>query len=230
MIVTLADFAIADGVNRLAKVVGQDSLTMQQQTQVSQPVRATWPQMFPSRATRLIQLSYTVTWPPCSSYAAALLESRQVPVLCPRGGALVEYHDGQEISFEQAIVDSIAVVRMGVTNQFTFALRAKNPTPLTISPLARMDARYIANLSSITDLTGGDSVTDLDGQVTVDVEVGFTAFLLVSIGGVVQPKHFRLVADPAPGVTTTNTDPTAGALVVLPIDYDEVTNAKIWVE
>lgn len=230
MIVTLDGFYLADGVTRLAKIVGQDTLTMSQQTQTAQPARALWPDMFPSRATRLIQLSYTVTWPACSTYAAALQQSRQVPVLCPRGGELIEYHDGVEISYEQAVIDSIAVQRVGVTNQFTFSLRAKNPTTQTISPLARMDARYIANLPLVTSLTGGDPETDLDGQVTVDVEVGFTVFLMVTISGVVQPKHFRLVTDPAPGVTTTNTDPTAGALVILPADYDAVTNAKIWVE
>jgi hypothetical protein len=105
----------------------------------------------------------------------------------------------------------------------TFNLPEDDP-PAQIPP-AQMDARYVANLHTITGLTGG-TATDLDGYTTTDVAAGFTAFILPTIGGVVQPKTFRLIA----GTTAENTDPTAGLLVVRPDDYHASTNAKVWVE
>jgi len=118
---------------------------------------------------------------------------------------------------------------MGVTNQFHFNFLATNPSTQTLSPLAQMDSRSVANLSAITGLAGGGS-TKLDGCLTADVGVGFLVFVTVSISSVWQSKFMRLITDPAPGVTTNNVDPNAGPLIVLPGDYDSSTNAKIWKE
>jgi hypothetical protein len=114
----------------------------------------------------------------------------------------------------------------GVQNRFPLQFLAGAPSALTtLSTLAQMDARYVANLHTITGLTGG-TATDLDGYATTDVAAGFTALILPTIGGIVQPKTFRLIA----ATTAENTDPTAGLLVVRPDDYHATTNAKVWVE
>lgn len=225
MIVTLDTFEIANGYDRTAQVLGEDSFTLTQDTQTETMLRGEWPVFFHSRAARTIPLRYQVAFPPCASIAAALLEARQIPLTCPRGGELIEQHGATAITFSDARVTSIEVVRRGLSNQFTFALEAINPSSGELSTLALMDSRYVANLNSITGLTGG-TATDLDGQTTTDVSVGFTCFITPTIGGLVVPKHMRLVA----GTTAENADPLAGPLVIRPDDYHASTNAKVWVE
>lgn len=96
---------------------------------------------------------------------------------------------------------------------------------IALSPLAQFDPQYVASLPDYTSLTGG-TATDLDSLVTVDVDVGLTVFVSVSVGGSIRGVHFRLVA----GTDAENTDPDAGPLVVRPDDYNGATNAKVWVE
>jgi len=229
MIIKLDDFEIANGDDRTLRVLGEESVTLQQRTQVETPSRAAWPVAFPDRAMRSIPLSYDVTFPPCASLEAALLQSRTIATTCPKGGILTEQHGSQLISYAAAWITSIQVKRMGVTNQFTFSLEATDPDTQTLSPLAMLNPSYVANLPLITALTGGGA-TDLDGQITADVEIGFCAFITPTLAGLAQPKHMRLIADPDPGVTVGNADPAAGTLIVIPADYDESTNAKIWTE
>lgn len=128
MKVTLEDFEIANGYDRTLQVLGEESLSMKQQTQTAPPMRASWSVAYPSRANRSIDLSYTVTFPPCDSLEAALMESRMIPASSPNGGTLVEYHSGVRITYEKAWIVDVQVQRLGVTNRFTFSLSAINPT------------------------------------------------------------------------------------------------------
>jgi len=225
MIVTLDTFEISNGVDRTLRVLGNDTFTLTQQTDEELLLRDGWPTFFPDRASRLIPLSYEVTFPACVSLAAALQQARQIPVLCPKGGTLTEEWGATLITYEAAKVDSITARRLGVTNVFTFNLSAVNPeASVALSPLAKLSMSYIANLPLIVSLTGGGS-TSLNGQVTADVAVGLTAFITPTIGGLVVPKHFRLIA----ASTAENTDPAAGLLVVRPLDYDS-GDPKVWVE
>lgn len=233
MMITLhageVDFAIANGDDRIHQVLSDESITMQQQTQVVVLTQDDAPTAFPEHAVRSLPLSYSVSYPPCATLAEALLQSRSVPAACPKGGVLVEQHGATQVTYAQAWVTSIRVERMGVSNRFIFSLVATRPDTAIPSPLALMDSRYVANLSALTGLTGGGA-TNLDGQVTADVAIGFTAFITPSLAGFAQAKHMRLIADPDPGVTVGNDDPAAGTLIVIPLDYDEETNAKIWTE
>lgn len=226
MLVTLDTFAIANGTDRALQVLGEESFGLRQTTQTAVRARGEWLTGFYSRASRSIRRSYVVQFPPCASLQEAFEESLTIPLTCPRGGLLTEQVGAFEVTYADAWIDGeITVQRRGVSNLFTFPLTAINPSTATLSTLAQMDKRYIANLNTITGLTGG-TATDLDGLVTTDVAVGFTAFVLATNGGVTQPKHFRLIA----GTTAENTDPTAGLLVVRPDDYHAVSNAKVWVE
>jgi hypothetical protein len=231
VIVTLTNgattYEIANGTTRLYQTLGSESFALQQQTQTETRARASWITGFHSRAARSLQLRYTVTFPQCSSLAAAVLESRQVPVLCPKGGVLVEQEGSTSNTFSDAWIEGgISVDRVGVRNTFTFNFTAIDPSFAALSPLAQMDARYVANLSAITGLTGGGD-TKLDGLTTTDVTVGFTAFLpALLISSVAVAKMFQLVT----GTDAENADPTAGTLIIRPDDYHASTNAKVWKE
>ena len=230
MNVTLGEFVIANGEDRTLQVVGEETLELQQQTQVVTPSRGAWHVAFPERAARSILLSYLVTFPPCDSLEAALWQSRQIPVSCPKGGVLIEQQGTHIITYAAAWQSGpISAKRTGVTNQFHFQFEATNPSTAALSTLAMLNPAYTANLYYITGLTGGGG-TNLDGLTTTDVTVGFLADLTLSIAGVIRPLKMRLITDPNPGVTATNTDPAADALIVLPVDYNASTNAKIWTE
>lgn len=225
MIVTLAGFEIANGIDRTLRVLGNDSFSLTQTTDEELLLRDGWPTFFTARASRVIPLTYEVTFPACDSLAAALLQARQIPATCPKGGTLTEQLGATLITYASAKVESIRAERRGVSNQFTFQLSATDPDTAALSPLAQMNSTYVANLSAITGLTGGGA-TKLDGYVTTDVPVGFTAVILPDVGGVIVSRTFRLIA----GTTAENTDPSAGALVVRPDDYNASTNAKVWVQ
>lgn len=128
MNITLGTFEIANGDDRTAQVLSEETVTMQQRTQVEVPSRAAWAVAFPERASRTIPLTYQVTCPPCETYEDALLQSRSLPASCPAGGVLVEYHNGVRITYASAWVNDIQARRTGVSNAFTFGLLATNPT------------------------------------------------------------------------------------------------------
>lgn len=128
MTVNLPDFAIANGEDRTLQVLSEESLALQQQTQSTVPFRSPWARGFPDRAQRSIALSYKVTFPPCDTLEDALMQSRLIPVQCPKGGVLVEYHAGVRITYSQSWVNAVNVERMGVTNRFSYDLTAVNPT------------------------------------------------------------------------------------------------------
>jgi len=225
-VVLASTFTIADDISSFAKILGDDAFALRQETQTVSRARAEWLTAFHSRAVRSVKRTYVSQFPPCSTEEAAFEQALSIPVQCPRGGTLVETFGATSITYSDAWIDGeITVKRNALSNIFTFPLIGINPTTATLSTLAQMDSRYVANLPLITGLTGGGS-TKLDGQTTTDVAVGFTALVLVTINSVSQPKHFRLIA----GTTAENTDPTAGVLVVRPDDYHASTNAKIWVE
>lgn len=216
-------YAIADGTERIYRCAGDLSASMRQSTQVSAPMRSDWPVAFPDRAQRTLSFDIPVTFPACASYEEAAMQALDVPVQCPRGGVLTGLHGTSQRVYAQAWVDAISAKNMGVTNHFTFSITAVNPTEATLSPLALMDARYVANLPAITGLTGG-TASDLDGLITVDVAAGFQTDVFAAIGALNQKATFRLYA----GTDATNTDPDAGPVIVRPVDYHASTNAKVW--
>lgn len=221
-------FVIANGVSRTAKILNEEGFTLEQNTQTTVRARGEWTVGFPDRASRSIPRRYTVVHPPCASLAAAIAEAVNIPATCPKGGTLVEVYGATTITFAQAWLKNISVTRRGITNQFTYDLVATNPDS-TLSPLASMSINNVINRYAITGLSGGGA-TKLDGETTADLDVGYVLFITPTIGGLVIPKHFKLITDPDPGVTAENTDPDAGPLIVIPDDYNASTNAKIWVD
>lgn len=133
MNVTLEAFEIANGVDRTTQVLATEEFALRQETQVSRPSRAAWIRGHHSRAARSIALSYPVTFPPCESQEEAVLQSRQIPIQCPRGGELVEYYGGIRNTYADAWIEGdIQVMRIGVTNRFTFNLTAVDPTTVSL--------------------------------------------------------------------------------------------------
>lgn len=127
MIVTLGTFEIANGNGRTYQALDTESFDLRQQTQVETPSRAAWPVSFWSRASRVISLEYPVTFPPCATVEDAVMAARTIPITCPKGGVLVEYHAGVRHTYRDAWIDDIKVQRIGVTNQFLFLLSAVDP-------------------------------------------------------------------------------------------------------
>lgn len=128
MKITLGDFEIANGYDRTLIVLSEESLDLQQRTQAETLSRAEWLVAFPERASRSISLSYQVAYPPCETLEAALMQSRMVPVGCPKGGALKETHEGERVQYAQAWVTGISAERMGVSNRFSYSVQAVEPT------------------------------------------------------------------------------------------------------
>lgn len=219
-------FQISTGVDRTARVLAPLDAALQQTTQEVTCVRAAWPSAFPERASRVLSLSLPVHFPACADYETALAQFLDIPVQCPRGGVLTGQYESVLRTYSQAWLRDVKPVNIGVTNHFTFNLAVVNPSTTTLSTLAQMDSRYIANLYAITGLAGGGS-TKLDGYTTTDVSVGFTAFLpALLISAVAVPKMMQLVT----GTDAENIDPTAGLLIVRPDDFNASTNAKVWKE
>lgn len=216
-------FMIADGVSRAYQCLGRLSMDLRQTTQVATPSRAQWPVAFPGRASRTLSFDLPVTYPPCATLEEAFAQALDVPVQCPRGGELIGLLGTTQRSYAQAWVEAAHVDTIGLTNVFNFSITAVNPTTATLSPLALLDMRYIANLHAITGLTGGGA-TNLDGLVTLDVLPGFQTQVFVAIGGLDQLATFRLFE----GTDATNTNPDSGPVIVRPVDYHESTNAKVW--
>ena len=227
MIWTLTDgdtiFPISDGWSRIYKIVGEMNVNLRQSTQMAPPMRSEWPVAYPGRARRTLSFDLTVTFPPCSSFAAAEMQALDIPAQCPRGGELKGVNGSLQRTYAQAWIDAVRPKNLGVRNEFTFSVTAVNPSTQTLSTLAQMDIRSVANLYAITGLTGGGA-TNLDGLVTADVLPGFQVQIFVPVSGLNQLAVFRLFS----GTDATNTDPTAGPLIVRPVDYDAGTNAKVW--
>ncbi len=226
-VVLNSSFTIADDISSFAKILGDDSFALRQETQTVSRARAAWLTAFHDRAVRSVRRTYVSQFPPCASEEAAFEQALSIPVQCPRGGTLVETFGSTAITYSDAWIDGeISVKRNALSNVFTFPLVAIDPSTATLSPLAQMDSRYIANLSAIVGLTGGGA-TKLDGYTTTDVAAGFTAFLpALLISSIAVPKMMQLVT----GTDAENADPAAGLIIIRPDDYNAGTNAKVWKE
>lgn len=234
MIIKLNDYLLANGTSRVGAILGRNSLSLTQETQVTVRARALWPTAFYSRAVRKINRVYEVTCAPCASLEEAKVQAITFPLDCPRGGVLTEQTGTRLITYADAWIDGAIVCEpLGLTNRFTVPVTAINPTIQTLSRLAAMDPNNVINLSDIETLLGGGA-TALQALDTADVSVGMVVLVTVLLGTAPnayrQTKFMRLIADPDPGVTTSQDDPQLGALCVVPEDYDAVTNAKIWSE
>lgn len=243
MIVTLTQgetiYEIANGQDRVSRVVERPSFALTQKTQTTTRARAAWVTGFPDRAARSIARSFEVGFPECDSIEAAELQAVLIPVQCPRGGVLTELHGSTLITYENAWIEGgILVEPFGRRNFFTFNFTATNPSTATLSLLAQMDSRYKANLNvapfSLTGLTGG-TAGKLDALATTDVDLGFKGELFFLLGSIYVTKTFQLVTL-ATAVTVTggdgseNTDPAAGSLIIHPDDRDAEDNDKVWLE
>lgn len=201
----------------------------QQANQISRPARADYISLY-ARGARSHSIEIIFRPPPAADYDEAAEALTLYFAELPQQGDLVLLSGTRERTFPDACVEAFTPPpRIGLSNEFPLRFIAGAVTTRTRSPLGLMDTRYIANLPTITTLTGG-TITSLDSQITVDVDAGFTAFIRPTLAGIAQPKMMQVITDPDPGVTVGNDDPAAGTLIVLPLDYDEATNAKIWIE
>lgn len=128
MTVTLEDFEIINGDSRIHQAAENETLTMEQQTQTAPPARGEWKVGYPSRAQRSVRRSFVVGFPECASVADAVFQQAFIPAECPKGGVLVEYHEGSRITYAYAWVSSIRCERLVLRNFFTFELECTNPT------------------------------------------------------------------------------------------------------
>lgn len=224
MLVTLTSgetiFEIANGYDRTTNVLDVESFTLTQETDEEVLLRASWPAYYTARAVRRIPLVYPVTFAPCASLEAAVLQARTVPLTCPRGGVITEQQGATLITYAAAKLVSCTPERIGITNRFTFSFEATNPSIAELSRIAQMDARYPNILTGLAGLTGGGS-TKLDGQATADVAVGRVVQFVLTESSVLVP-HQWLLRD------WTDEVENADAGIVLPDDWHATTNPKFW--
>lgn len=224
MTVTFNSVVLADGENRTCKVASGLVPSGEQGVEVLEFLRAEWA-LPVARGNRVLTLPLIIEIPPFASFGAALVGGLTYFANLPAEGPLVIAEGANQVTFTDAVcarckvVDSIEGLSHAVALQFICGA----PDFITLSPLAQMDIRNKGNLYAITQLTGG-TATDLDGQTTTDVTVGFQCEVFVPVGGLNQLCTFRLKA----GTDATNTDPDAGPIIVRPTDFNAGTNAKIW--
>ncbi len=142
MIVTLEGFAISDGVDRAARVVGERGMDMTQSTQEAVMVRAEWPTWFHSRAVRRYDFAFEVTFPSLASSEAAEEEAHDFCATLPKGGELVIVVDGTQTSYARAVVRSATVNTVGVRNSVMLQISAAEPTT-TPTPTLVWDAEIL---------------------------------------------------------------------------------------
>ena len=197
----------------------------EQAAQISRPVRADYATPY-ARGGRLHTITLTITPPPAASSEAALSALLLYFSTLPQSGALVIGEDALQVTWPDAVLTNFAPPpRRGLANEYPLSFIAGANSSTTLSTLATMNTAYVWNLPGITGLTGGGA-TKLDGLITADVAVGCAALITPTISGLIVPKTFRLAA----GTTAENADPTAGALVIRPDDYNAGTNAKVWLD
>ncbi len=230
MTVTFNGVTLADGESRTARVASGLAPNGQINFEPLEFLRAEW--AIPvARGNRLITLPMVIEMPPFTRFGAALVSGLTYFGNLPDEGPLVITEGADQVTFSSAVCVDCKIVDeiLGVSHALALRFVCGQPLNATLSPLAMLNPSYLWNLSTITGLTGGGS-TKLDGLITLDVAVGCRAFITPTLSGVAQPKTMGLITDPNPGVTVTQVNPSAGTLIVLPADYNAITNPKIWTE
>ena len=231
MTVTFDGVILADGEARTMRVASGLAPSGELAVDVLEFLRADWAEPV-ARGNRVMTLPMVIEFPACGTFEEALLESLMYFANLPDEGTLVITHGAESVTYSAAVCSRCSQLQAieGLSNGVQLTFVCGEPVNATLSPLALLNMSYVANLHAIVGLTGGGA-TKLDGQVTADVSVGFTAFLpLLLISSVAVPKMMHLITDLDPGVTTENADPSAGLVIIKPDDYHATTNPKLWVE
>jgi hypothetical protein len=225
MTVTFDGVLLADGESRVAKVASGLAPSGEVQMEVLEYLEADWASPV-ARGNRVLTLPMVIEFPAAENFGAALVHALMYFANLPTEGLLIIAHGEDQVSYP-AVCRSVKQVEAieGLAHAVALQFVCGEPTIYTPSTLSQLDMNTIANLFSVTGLTGGGS-TKLDGYVTVDVTVGFAAFLpSLMIGGVPTAKLFQLIG----GTDAENADPALGKLIIHPDDHGP-SNSKIWVE
>jgi len=224
MTVTFDGVILADGEARTMRVASGLAPGGEVQVDPLEFLRADWAVPV-ARGNRLMTLPMVIEFPACATFEEALVESLMYFANLPEEGTLVIAHGAESVTFSAAVCSRCSQLQAieGLSNGVQITFVCGEPVNATLSPLAQMDARYVANFIAdpfnVTGLTGGTAGM-LDSVVTADVAVGRLAQFVINVSGVDVPHLWQLVAG-------TDAEDAAGG-IVRPDDYDATTNAKVW--
>lgn len=194
-------------------------ITGQQANQISRPARAEFISLY-ARGTRSHSIEIIFRPPPAADYDEAAEALALYFAELPQQGDLVLLSGMRERTFPDACVEAFSPPpRIGISNEFPVRFIAGAVTYRTRSTLGAMDYRY-PNVVNLTGLTGGGA-TNLDGLVTTDVDAGRMVDFYLNSGGFLHPHRWVLTS-----WTDETEDSEDGR--VLPDDFDNATNPKIW--
>ena len=192
----------------------------QQVNQTRRPIRDEYAH-FIARGLRQHSIEIVFRPPPAADFDEA------AELLClyfselPQQGDLVLLSGTRERTFADACLESFTPPpRRGVSNEYPVKFIAGAVTSRTRSRLGIMSADY-PNVLPLTALTGG-ATNSLDAEVTTDVATGRMVNFYLEESGVLAPHQWVL----RPWGEESE-DAAAGR--VLPDDFNESTNAKIWI-
>lgn len=120
-------FELANGVSRVARVVGEESWSMRQETDSTVYSRAAWRTFFPDRATREITAALAITFPQAADIEEAVQLAHELLTSLPTGGTLEVTEGETTITYAQAVTESAAIERIGIHVALRVTLRCVNP-------------------------------------------------------------------------------------------------------
>ena len=191
----------------------------QQVNQVSRPTRAEYVTLY-ARAARQHSIEIVFRPPPAADFDAAAEALCLYFAELPQQGDLVLLNGVRERTFPDACVESFSPPpRRGVSNEFPVKFIAGAVNTRTRSRLGAMNANY-PNVLPLTALTGG-ATNSLDAEATTDVATGRMVNFYLNESGVLAPHQWVLMP-----WGEESEDAAAGR--VIPDDFNETTNPKIW--
>jgi hypothetical protein len=120
-------FELANGVDRTARVLGDESWQWNQATPETTRTRAAWATFFPARATRRIDADLFVTFPQSSDAEAAFTLAHELAATLPTGGTMEVTLGETTVTYAQFVPRAWSAERIGVHVGLRLSLTAVNP-------------------------------------------------------------------------------------------------------
>lgn len=128
MLITLDDtFELANGVDRTARIVSEESWQWTQNTPEAVKLRAAWTTFFPTRATRQIEVSLLITFPQAADDEAAFTLAHELASALPAGGTMAVTLGETTITFASFAPRTWNPERIGVHVGLRLNLSAVDP-------------------------------------------------------------------------------------------------------
>lgn len=120
-------FELANGVSRVARVLGEEDWEWAQDTDSVVYTRAAWRTFFPDRAVREVSARLMITLPESANDAEAHELAHALASAMPKGGTLAVTLGETTVTYAQFVPVRWSVKRTGVRLGLDLSIRASNP-------------------------------------------------------------------------------------------------------